>query len=132
VALAGGGGGGGGGSKSPSNANLNGNWRGPWTDAAGTGEVRFSLTQTGDALSGTFSLTGNDCLTAGSVSGNISVNSVNLSIQSGAETVSLDGAYDNSAKTLTGRWNFTASSLGCTGNTGDYSATITGDAEIEW
>jgi Tfp pilus assembly protein PilF len=133
VALAAGGGGSsGGGSESKTNANLTGNWRGPWTGAAGTGEVTFSLTQTGDAVSGTASVTGMDCLTAGSVSGNVSGNNANLSIQSGGETVSLNSAYDNSAKTLTGRWNFTASALGCTGDTGDYSATVTGDADVGW
>jgi TolB-like protein len=132
VLLAGGGGGGGGGSESKKDTNLTGNWQGPWTDASGTGEVRFSLTQTGDAVSGTVSITGNDCLTTGSVSGNVSGDSANLSIQSGGETVSINGTYDNSAKTLTGEWNFTASSLDCAGDTGDYSATLTGDADVDW
>ncbi len=131
LALAGGGGGGGG-SEPPSNANLTGEWRGSWTDATGTGEASFSLTQTGDAVSGTVSVTGDDCLTTGNVSGTVSGNTVNLSIQSDAEIVSLNGTYDDSAKTLAGRWNYTASSSECAGDTGDYLATLTGSANVDW
>ena len=134
LALAGGGGGGGGSPEPTPNADLTGEWHGPWTDSEGTsGEALFSLTQTGNAVSGTVSVTGDDCLTTGTVSGTVSGNSANLSVQSGAETVTLDGTYDNAAKTLTGRWNYTASSsVDCAGDTGDYLATLTGGANIDW
>ncbi len=131
VALAGGGGGGGGGN-GPS-IDLTGDWKGTWSDSAGnTGEATFSLTQSGSNITGTVSVTGDDCLTRGNVTGNVSGSTTNLSIQSGAETVTLNGAYNNAAKSLTGRWSYTASSLGCTGDTGDYVAALTGGADVSW
>ena len=133
LAGGGGGGGGGGGTEQPP-ANLTGDWRGPWTDSGGaTGEATLSLTQTGNTVSGTVSVTSDDCLTTGNVSGTVTRNSANLSIQSGAETVSLNGTYDDAAKTLTGRWNYTASSsVDCAGDTGDFLATLTGGADVSW
>ncbi len=140
VALAGGGGGGGGGSNGPPNqptdlANLTGDWRGPWTDATGaSGEATLSLTQSGSSINGTVSVTGDDCLSAGNVTGNVSGNRANLSIRSGGETVTLNGTYDNSAKTLNGTWDYTASaSPSCAGGTGSFSTTLTtGGADINW
>ncbi|MGD9214702.1 MAG: tetratricopeptide repeat protein [Desulfobacteraceae bacterium] len=132
VALAGGGGGGGGSSEQTSSTDLTGEWRGSWTDDTDTGEANFSLTQTGDAVSGSVTITGNDCLTKGSLTGTVSGTSATLSIQSDAETVSLSGTYDDSAKTLTGSWNFTASSSGCSDDTGEYAVTLTGDKNVDW
>jgi hypothetical protein len=134
AALAGGGGGGGGGDgDEDEQADLTGDWSGTWTNADGdSGQAIFSLTQTDTSITGTVSVTGDDCLTTGSVTGNISGENVNLSIQSGAETVTLDATADTSAKTLSGDWNYAASSLGCEGETGSFRADLTGSADISW
>jgi tetratricopeptide (TPR) repeat protein len=137
VALAGGGGGGGGDSPAPpppSAMNLTGDWSGTWIDATGaSGAATFSLTQTGNAVSGTVSVTGDDCLTAGDISGSVSGNTANLTIRSGAETVALSASSDNTAKTMTGTWNYTASSAGCADETGNFSSALTtGGADISW
>jgi hypothetical protein len=145
VAVVGGGaalaGGGGGGSSDPpppdpppTDADLTGDWSGTWTNAGGdSGLATFSLTQTDTAITGTVSVTGDDCLTTGNVSGTISGNSATLTIQSGAESVTLIATADTSTNTLTGDWNYAASSLGCEGETGNFTADLTtGSAEIRW
>lgn len=136
VALAGGGGGGGDGPAPPPpvSTNLTGDWSGTWVDDTGaSGSATFSLTQTGNTVNGTVSITGDDCLTAGNISGNVSGNTANLTIRSGAETVALSASSDNTAKTMTGTWNYTASSAGCAGETGDFSSSLTtGGADISW
>jgi tetratricopeptide (TPR) repeat protein len=132
LALAGGGGGGG---SSPSGEpiDLSGDWKGTWSNATGNrAEMAFSLTQSGSRVNGTVSVAGEGCLTTGTIAGNVSGDTANLSIHSGAETVTLNGTYDRAAESLTGRWNFTASSMGCTGDAGDYAATLTGGAEVSW
>jgi len=69
----------------------------------------------------------------GNVSGNVSGNSVNLTIQSGAESVTFSATVDSSAKTLVGTWNYaTSASTDCAGDTGNFSGTQTGDADITW
>jgi hypothetical protein len=134
-------GGGGGGSSDPpppdpppTDADLTGDWSGTWTNAGGdSGLATFSLTQTDTAITGTVSVTGDDCLTTGNVSGTISGNSATLTIQSGAESVTLIATADTSTNTLTGDWNYAASSLGCEGETGNFTADLTtGSAEIRW
>ena len=137
VALAGGGGGGGGGDPGPTPQaalNLTGDWRGTWTDAAGAGgEATLSLTQTDEAVSGTVTVAGDDCLTTGNITGSISGSTVNLSVQSGAEIVNLNATTDNVAKSMGGTWNFTASTLGCTGDSGSFSTTLTtGPVNVNW
>jgi hypothetical protein len=140
VALAAGGGGGGGGDTPPQNpvnvgANLNGTWRGTWTDTTdGTsGDAIFTLTQAGSSVSGTVSVPGDTCLPQGSVTGNVSGSSVNLTIQSGAETVTVRATADIKAMTLNGSWDYTASaSQECADSTGTFSCTLTGGADIRW
>ena len=140
VALAAGGGGGGGGDTPPQNpvnvpANLDGTWRGTWTDNTdGTsGEAIFTLTQTGSSVTGTVSVPGDTCLPEGSVTGTVSGSSVNLTIQSGAESVTVNATADTKAMTLDGRWNYTASvSQECADSTGTFSCTLTGGADIRW
>jgi tetratricopeptide (TPR) repeat protein len=136
VALAGGGGGGGGGNgPTPADqADLNGDWTGSWIGSGGdAGQATFSLTQTGDAVTGTVSVTGGDCLSRGDVTGNVSGNRANLSIQSGAETVAIDATADNSADTLTGTWSYSSSALGCADDTGNFSVDLTtGGADVRW
>jgi tetratricopeptide (TPR) repeat protein len=140
VALAGGGGGGGdGGGDSPSPItpaamDLTGDWSGTWVDADGaSGSATFSLTQTGNTVNGTVSIIGDECMTAGDISGNVSGNTVDFTIRSGAETVALSASSDNTAKTMTGTWNYTASSAGCADESGNFSSSLTtGGADISW
>jgi tetratricopeptide (TPR) repeat protein len=141
VALAaGGGGGGGGGGDTPQGGqsvpvDLNGTWRGTWTDNTdGTsGEAIFTLTQASSAVSGTVSVPGDTCMPQGNVSGTVSGTSVQLTIQSGAESVTFNATVDSSAKTLAGTWNYAASaSADCLGDTGSFSGTLTGGADVTW
>jgi hypothetical protein len=140
AALAGGGGGGGSSDTTPSDTtpaegtDLTGDWSGAWIDDGGdSGQAIFSLTQTDTSVTGTVTVTGDDCLTTGSVTGTISGNSANLSIQSGAESVTLNATADTAANTLTGTWNYTASSSGCEGQTGNFTVDLTtGSADISW
>lgn len=134
LALAGGGGGGG--NDTPEDVtDLSGDWRGAWTDNTNgtSSEAVFSLTQTGTSISGTVTLTGNDCLSQGNLNGSISGTNVNLTITSGSESIALNAVVDTAAKTLNGTWNFTASaSEDCSGDSGNFSATLTGGGDIHW
>jgi tetratricopeptide (TPR) repeat protein len=139
LAAGGGGGGGGGDPSAPvqpaSVTDLSGTWRGTWTDNTdGTsGEAIFSLTQNGSALTGTVSVTGAPCLPGGNVSGSVSGNGVNLTIQSGTESVTLNATFDPSAKTLAGPWDYAAPTPSdCAGDTGSFSGTLTGGADVTW
>jgi TolB-like protein/Tfp pilus assembly protein PilF len=140
VALAGAGGGSSGGdAPAPSGpaavTDLSGTWRGTWTDTTdgSIGEATLTLTQTGSAISGTVSVPGDTCLPAGNVTGNVSGSSVNLTIQSGAVTATLNANADTSAMTMNGTWTFSApESPDCDGDTGNFSCTLTGGADIHW
>ncbi len=144
VAVAGGGaalaGGGGGGGESSSTqpasvTDLTGEWRGTWTDNANgsSSAAVFTLVQTGTSVSGTVSLTDEQCLSQGDVNGTVSGKSANLTVTSDAEVVALNAAIDSSAKTLTGTWNYTGSAReNCAGGTGTFSATMPGGADIHW
>jgi tetratricopeptide (TPR) repeat protein len=134
MALAGGSGEGDNGSPPPPTVHLTGDWRGTWKDMLGAGgDVTFSLTHNNDNVSGTVSISGNPCLTTGDISGRVSGTSANLIIQSAGETISLDAEADTTSKTLTGSWNFTASGVGCAGDRGTFSTSLTtGQADIRW
>ena len=97
-----------------------------------TGEAIFNLTQSGTTVAGTVSVPGSQCLPQGDVSGSVSGTSVNLTITTNTEAVSLSAAVDNSAKTLNGTWNFTTSGSACEGDAGSFAATLTGGADIHW
>jgi hypothetical protein len=137
IALAGGGGGGdggGGGSSSTSPMNLTGVWRGSWKDALGAGgDATFTLTHRNDTVSGTVSISGNPCLSLGDIIGRVSGTTAELTIQSTGETIILDAEADPAAKTLNGLWNFSASEVGCAGDRGTFSTSLTtGSADIQW
>jgi tetratricopeptide (TPR) repeat protein len=134
LALAGGGGGGG---DKPSEevTDLSGDWQGTWVNYSNetSNEALFSLTQTGTSISGTVTLDGEDCFSQGTLNGSISGNNVNLTITSGSEIVALNAVYDAAADTLDGTWSYTASaSEGCAGDTGNFSAALTGAGDIAW
>lgn len=132
AAAGGGGGGDGGGGGTPQS--LSGDWVGTWADSTGeSGEVTLNLTQTGDAVTGTVAIPGDPCLPTGDVFGTVSGNIVALTIQSGAEIVTInDGSVDYTANTFTGTWNYTASGLPDCIDTGNFSASQTGGAVIRW
>jgi tetratricopeptide (TPR) repeat protein len=142
IALAGGGGGSDGGSDGgidsggtpPPPVNLTGDWKGTWEDALGAGgDATFSLTHRNDTVSGTVSISGNPCLTTGDISGRVSGTSAELTIQSAGETILLDAEAGATAKTLNGFWNFSASGVGCAGDSGTFSTSLTtGSADIQW
>jgi hypothetical protein len=114
-------------------ADLSGTWRGTWTGDDGTGEATLTLTQTGTTVNGTAAITGDECLSGGSVTGTVSGTHVSLTIQSGSETVAVDATADTNAMTLNGTWDYRASaSEECAGDTGNFSCTLTGGADIHW
>ena len=128
------GGGDGPGEEPPPEVDISGDWSGAWTDAGGgdSGEATFFLTQTGTSVSGTVSVIGDECLSTGNVTGTVSGDSADMTIQSGAETVVLNVTIDGS--TMSGTWDYTASgSPECAGATGRFSTTLTtGGAQIRW
>jgi tetratricopeptide (TPR) repeat protein len=139
VALAGAGGGSSGSGDAPppsqpaSVTDLSGTWRGTWTGQDGIGEATLTLTQTGTAVNGTASITGDQCLSSGTVTGTVSGTDVSMTIQSGSETVSVNAAADTTAMTMNGSWNYVASvSPDCAGDTGTFACTLTGGADIHW
>jgi TolB-like protein/Tfp pilus assembly protein PilF len=142
LALAGGGGGGGGSDDGgsdyvvpDSDTGLSGEWQGTWLNYSDetSDEALFSLTQTGSSISGTVTITGEGCLYQGTLNGSVSGNNVNLTITSGSESVAVNAVHDAASKTLDGTWNYTASaSEGCAGDTGHFSATLTGAGDIAW
>jgi tetratricopeptide (TPR) repeat protein len=143
VALAAGGGGGGGGGEptssggTASTADLNGTWRGSWTDNSdgSTGTATLALTQSGTSVNGTVSIPGDTCLPEGTVTGTFSGNSASLTITSGAESITANGTLNTGTKTLSGTWNYANSaSTECAGGSGTFSCTLltTGDADIRW
>jgi tetratricopeptide (TPR) repeat protein len=137
AALAGaGGGGGGGGSDSiqPAATELDGGWTGTWTDDTGgaSGNVTLDLNQSGSAVSGTVSAPNEFCMTNGNVSGTRSGNNFDLTVQSGTETIEVSGTIDEIAMTMSGTYYYSASQQGCLGDTGRFSMSLTGGADITW
>jgi tetratricopeptide (TPR) repeat protein len=136
AALAGAGGGGGGGSDSiqPAATELDGGWTGTWTDDTGgaSGNVTLDLNQSGSAVSGTVSAPNEFCMTNGNVSGTRSGNNFDLTVQSGTETIEVSGTIDEIAMTMSGTYYYSASQQGCLGDTGRFSMSLTGGADITW
>ncbi len=136
AALAGGGGGGDGGSDSPQPANTdpNGDWSGTWTDDTdgSSGNVTLTLTIDGTTVSGTVSAPGDECLPAGNVSGTISGNRLNLTVYSSTERIDVDCTIDETTMTMTGTYYHSDSALGCQGDEGYISMSLTGGANIHW
>jgi tetratricopeptide (TPR) repeat protein len=134
AALGGGGGGddngGGGGDPTPDVA---GDYRGTWTDSEGnSGEIVISIVQDNTSLSGTASVSDSECISTGNVTGTItpSTNRLNLTITAGADRVSFNAAFDTNTKAMDGSFNFEAGA--CAGDTGDFSMTLTGGADVSW
>ena len=81
----------------------------------------------------TASFNGNECLTVSAVTGIVSGNSADLAIQSGMEIIESDASIDSSARPLTERRTFTASTLPCCdGETGIFSTISIGNADLKW
>ncbi len=126
AAAAGGGGGGGddGGQTTASQPhNLAGTWKGTWE----SGDFKLNLSQNGTSLEGTLSLTGSECLSSANVSGGVSGDTINLTIDSG--TGSFQAAYNDRTYTMNGLLDF--SSNGCTLKT-TVLTTLTGGADVSW
>lgn len=137
AALAGAGGGGGGGGSDiiqPAATELDGGWTGTWTDDTGgaSGNVTLDLNQSGSAVSGTVSAPNEFCMTNGNVSGTRSGNNFDLTVQSGTETIEVSGTIDEIAMTMSGTYYYSASQQGCLGDTGRFSMSLTGGADITW
>jgi hypothetical protein len=110
-----------------------GDYRGTWTDSEGnSGEIVISIVQDNTSLSGTASVSDSECISTGNVTGTItpSTNRLNLTITAGADRVSFNAAFDTNTKAMDGSFNFEAGA--CAGDTGDFSMTLTGGADVSW
>lgn len=118
-----GGGGGGGGDDGGGGTpiNLTGNWSGSWTSFLGKGgAVNITFTQSGTELSGTVSVTGSDCFTAGTVSGTISATDVLIGIAfPGGQQVNYNGVVNTDGTSMNG--NYVVSGGFCSGDYGSWS-----------
>ncbi len=114
----------------PSSVNLTGVWIGTWNDPiSGTnGDLTFTLVQTGTSVSGTVTITGPTCISTGTVTGNISGSDADLVIDSGADIASYNATCTPTS--MNGTLEYTAGT--CDGDTGNFSALITGSAVIGW
>jgi len=133
LALAAGSGGGGGGDDggtTPSPKNISGDWRGSWTEKEGTGsgEINLSLSQSDTSINGTASVTGSECISTGTVSGNISGDQVTLTIVSGAEQATFSAVYNH--PTMNGELAYTTGA--CRGEVVTVATTLTGGANVQW
>jgi hypothetical protein len=129
VAAGGSSGGGGGKTTPPSVANITGDWRGTWNDAGGTsGEISLSLEQSKASVSGSALLTGSECISNGTVSGNVSGNNVTLTIDAGTEQATFTATFNQNA--LTGELKYTEGA--CKGDTANVETTLTGGADVSW
>ena len=133
LALSGGGGGdddgGGGGGDTP--YDVSGNWRGTWTDSDNnSGDIVLSITQDGTSLTGNASVSGSECISTGTISGSVSNTTLDLTITSGTDRASYSATYDASTNGIQGNFSFEAGA--CAGNTGNFSMTQTGGADVSW
>jgi hypothetical protein len=94
--------------------------------------VTLDLNQSGSAVSGTVSAPNEFCMTNGNVSGTRSGNNFDLTVQSGTETIEVSGTIDEIAMTMSGTYYYSASQQGCLGDTGRFSMSLTGGADITW
>jgi hypothetical protein len=115
---------------------LTGDWRGTWLDTTdgSSSEVVLSLTQAGSSVSGSASIADSGgCISQGNISGSLSGNTVDMTITSGGESVTIDAVVNAEARTLNGTWYYSTSALGCEGSEGDFSTDLTtGGADVTW
>jgi hypothetical protein len=136
IAVAAGGGGGGGDSASPlpstapiGQPNLTGAWTGDWTDSNNNkGSISLNLTQTqgSNSVSGSATITGNNCTFDGAVSGTISGDNFQANITGSG---SLTAKYTSTS--MNGTLEVTSSN--CSIESGSFLTNITtGNATVSW
>ena len=69
---------------------------------------------------------------AGTVSGDLSGSTVNLTIRSGPETIDVNATFDATHKTINGQWNYSSGSVGCVGHSGVFETLLSGGAVVGW
>lgn len=85
---------GGGDSSKPPTVNVTGNWSGSWNSGNGIdgGAVSLALTQNGSDFSGTITISGSPCFSAGNISGTVSGNNITSgAVFTGSLRVDFDG-----------------------------------------
>ena len=117
---------------SPDVPDVAGDWRGTWTDSEGnSGEIVLSIVQSETSLSGTASVDGSECMSNGNISGSVGTdNRLNLSITSGTNRASFSAVYDVNTNGIEGNFNFESGA--CAGDTGNFSMTQPGGADVDW
>ena len=81
-------------SVAPTPLGLGGQWSGTWTDTSpdtSGGTFALTWTQTGNNLSGTITVAGAPCLTAGNVTGTINGSAISFGAVSGQVTITYTG-----------------------------------------
>jgi tetratricopeptide (TPR) repeat protein len=110
--------------------NLTGDWAGTWSDSSGTdnGNISLSLTQTNNTVNGNASITGSECISTGTISGNVAGNTLESVIQTGTDTASFNANCTSTS--MNGTLEVTSGP--CIGNTGTVSTSLTGGIFIKW
>lgn len=111
--------GGGGGGGETVTIDLTGNWRGTWNSSVAnySGNLSGTLTHSGTSISGTMNVTGSPCISSGTVSGTGAGGSFSASIDSGQDSLQLQGSY--TATSISG--TYSVPNGVCAGDTGTFS-----------
>jgi len=112
--------------------NLTGDWSGTWSDSEGSGEISLTLDQDNTLVSGTVTITGSLCISAGTgtVSGTIAGSDVELFIVSGTDTATFNATCITPYTSMNGTLEITSGS--CAGESGPFSIFLVGSAVIVW
>ncbi len=127
LAACGGGGGGGNGGGNGEDGTLTGSWSGSWNSSSGIdgGSLSANLTQSGNSITGSASVTGYSpgCGPSFNVSGTVSGNQITFGVFSGgSETGVYTGTFTSTS--MSGTYSITGGP--CVGDTGTFSMTKVG------
>ena len=109
---------------------IEGQWAGTWATNDESGTFRINLTSSGNALGGDARLTGTECISEGTISGNFNGTRINITISSAAANATFTGNVNLQAGTLEGTLELTTGP--CIGEILNINASRTGNADVEW
>ncbi len=107
-------------SVAPSALGLNGPWNGTWQDTSpdtSNGSFAVTFVQAGNNLSGTITISGAGCITAGTVTGTVNGSTINFGAVSGQVQITYDGTVSGN------KMQGTYSAPTCGNAKGNWSAT---------
>ena len=95
------------GTGTPSTLDLSGKWAGTWKDTSpdtATGDFTLTWTQSGHTLAGTIAINGSRCISAATLNGAITGNTISFGVVKGQETVSFTGTIGAGNTSLSGSY----------------------------